>query len=68
MQPINMDHPPLMRLSFGDIVMTIYSNYEIPSFTELNFSSDESSTEFDNNIAEFELNLNPTEVKNLKAK
>ena len=68
MQPINMDHPPLMRLSFSDIVMTIYSNYEIPSFTELNFSSDESSTEFDNNIAEFELNLNPTEVKNLKAK
>ena len=46
--------------------MSIDSDYESSSSEELDFNSDESSSEFDNNVAEFELNISSTDVKKSK--
>jgi hypothetical protein len=43
--------------------MTHDSNYELSSSNELDFNSEEPSSELDNNIAEFELSVNPSEGK-----
>ena len=41
--------------------MTINSNYELPSSNDLDFNNGEPSSDIDNNIAEFELNLSSSE-------
>ncbi|MBU2970004.1 hypothetical protein KO527_11645 [Pseudoalteromonas sp. C2R02] len=48
--------------------MTINSNYDSTSADDLDFSSDETSSEVENDIAELELNINPSESANSKHK
>tara|TARA_B110001454_G_C12315609_1_gene265576 strand:+ start:252 stop:494 length:243 start_codon:yes stop_codon:yes gene_type:complete len=44
--------------------MTINSTDEIPSSDTIDFNDDDSKNEFDNNVADFDLNTAPTEGKN----
>jgi len=46
--------------------MTIDSNYELSSSDDSTFNSDEPYGEFDNSIADFDLNTAPSEGKNSK--
>lgn len=46
--------------------MTITSTYELPSSSDLDFNNDESSSEDENDIAEFELNVSNSEERNSK--
>jgi len=48
--------------------MTIDSNYELSSSNDLDFNSDEPSSEFDKDIAEFELNVSSSEEESSKHK
>ena len=46
--------------------MTINSNYELSSSDDIDFNDDESIDEFDNSVADFDLNTAPSEGKNSK--
>ena len=64
----NIDYPISTYLSFGEITMTIDSDsdYELSSIDDLDFNDDESKSEFDNNVADFDLNTASTEGKSSK--
>ncbi len=51
---------------FGEIEMTIDYTYDLPSSNESDFDSEESSSDLENNIAEFELNVSTSEEKSTK--